>query len=86
MDIPVGSVWVGSVEGSAVNVAPADVSFNVKNTLTPFGRAFYEGEASFSVIPLWGVALYNTAWQGFCTMYVRHTWRLSFSYLSYIVT
>ena len=26
----VGSVWVGSSEGSAVNVAPADPTYNVK--------------------------------------------------------
>ena len=68
-DAPVGSVWVGSREGGAVNVAPADASYNVKDTLTPFGRAFYKHEAAFEVIPLWAIVCYNTAWQAFCTAY-----------------
>ena len=38
----VGSVWVGSSEGSAVNVAPADPSYNVKvTTTTSFDKCFF---------------------------------------------
>lgn len=69
MKIPVGSVWVGSRAGTAVNVAPTDMSYNFKDTLTPFGRAFYMGEASYTVIPLWAIVIYNTLWQGACTCY-----------------
>ncbi len=69
MVIPVGSVWVGSKAGSAVCVAPADMSYNYKDTITPFGRAFYHGEANYFVIPLWAIVVYNTAWQGVCTCF-----------------
>lgn len=71
MDVPVGSVWVGSTQGSAVNVAPADYSYATRDTTTPFGRAFYQGKAAYKVIPLWAIVLYNTAWQAVCTCY-RH--------------
>eukprot|EP01038_Epipyxis_sp_PR26KG_P006462 gene6462-8890_t len=67
--IPVGSIWVGSQGGRAVNVSPADQSFNTKDTTTPFGKAFYEGKANYFVIPLWVIILYNTSWQAFCTCY-----------------
>ena len=66
-DVPMGSVWVGSQHGCAVNVAPQDKSYNVKDTITPFGRAFYEHQASYTVIPLWVIVIYNTLWQAFCT-------------------
>ena len=66
-DMGVGSVWVGSREGTAVSVAPVDPSYNVKDTISPFGRAFYKGQATYSIIPLWGIVLYNTSWQAFCT-------------------
>jgi acetyltransferase-like isoleucine patch superfamily enzyme len=69
MKIPVGSVWVGSRAGAAINVAPADMSYNVKDTISPFGRAFYNGEASYLVIPLWAIVIYNTVWQGICTCF-----------------
>jgi hypothetical protein len=69
MKIPVGSVWVGSRCGSAVCVAPSDVSYNVKDTLTPFGRAFYNRGASYFVIPLWAIIVYNTTWQAVCTCF-----------------
>jgi len=71
MDVPVGSVWVGSTQGSPVNVAPADFSYATKDTTTPFGRAFYEGKATYKVVPLWAIVLYNTSWQAFCTCF-RH--------------
>ena len=69
MNIPVGSVWVGSKGGSAVCVAPADMSYNYKDTITPFGRAFYHREANYFVIPLWVIVIYNTVWQGVCTCF-----------------
>jgi hypothetical protein len=68
--LPVGSVWVGSQDGCAVNVAPEDKTYSTKDTVTPFGRAFYQGKANFSVVPLWGICMYNTLWQAFCTWYV----------------
>lgn len=65
--LPVGSVWVGAQDGCAVNVAPADPTYSTKDTVTPFGRAFYQGKAQYSVVPLWGIVTYNTMWQAFCT-------------------
>lgn len=67
MTIEVGSVWLGSQHGSALNVAPKDLSYASKNTTTPFGKAFYEGKANYFVLPLWMIILYNTTWQAFCT-------------------
>jgi acetyltransferase-like isoleucine patch superfamily enzyme len=65
----VGSVWVGSKNGCAVQAAPADSTYNVKDTRTPFGRAFYQHQAPYLVIPLWAISMYNTTWQAFCTCY-----------------
>lgn len=67
MDLPVGSVWVGSQGGSAVNVVSEDASYAIKDTITPFGRAFYERKASYFVLPLWFIIIFNTLWQGFIT-------------------
>ena len=72
MDVPVGSIWVGSREGCAVNASPADLSYNVKDTTTPFARAFYLGQASYRIIPLWGIVIYNMFWQAICTC-LRHS-------------
>jgi hypothetical protein len=60
---------VGSTNGSAVMVSPSDLSYNVKNTVTPFGRAFYQGKAAYKVMPIWVIAFYNTLWQAFCTCF-----------------
>ena len=60
-------MWVGSQEGCAVMVAPQDLSYATRDTVTPFGRAFYLGQAPYTVIPLWGIFLYNRARQAFCT-------------------
>jgi acyl-CoA synthetase (AMP-forming)/AMP-acid ligase II/acetyltransferase-like isoleucine patch superfamily enzyme/acyl carrier protein len=67
MVIPIGSVWLGSQHGKALNVAPSDQSFAVKDTTTPFGKAFYQRKANYFVIPLWMIMCYNTLWQAFCT-------------------
>lgn len=50
-------------------MAPADLSFTVRDTATPFGRAFYgpATQASYRVIPLWAIVLYSSLWQAFCT-------------------
>jgi len=69
MDVPVGSVWVGSTGGRCVMASPSDPSYDVKDTITPFGRAFYLGQATFPVIPLHVVVMYNVIWQAFCTCY-----------------
>jgi hypothetical protein len=65
----VGSIWVGSRDGSCINVSPEDRTYEVKETNSPFGKAFYDGKAPYRVIPLWAVVLYNLAWQSFCTCY-----------------
>eukprot|EP00595_Chromulina_sp_UTEXLB2642_P002762 CAMPEP_0196768056 /NCGR_PEP_ID=MMETSP1095-20130614/42291_1 /TAXON_ID=96789 ORGANISM="Chromulina nebulosa, Strain UTEXLB2642" /NCGR_SAMPLE_ID=MMETSP1095 /ASSEMBLY_ACC=CAM_ASM_000446 /LENGTH=187 /DNA_ID=CAMNT_0042137103 /DNA_START=2925 /DNA_END=3485 /DNA_ORIENTATION=- len=52
----IGSVWVGSREGKPVNVAPEDKTYYTKDTLSPFGRAFYgtdPNRVAYTVIPLW---------------------------------
>lgn len=80
MELAVGSVWVGSKGGRAVCVAPGDASYKIKDTVTPFGRAFYGAGSSsddkikaasvgYSVIPLWAIVIYSTVWQAFCTCY-----------------
>ena len=69
MTITVGSVWVGSRDGCAVNVAPTDRSYATSDTITPFGRAFYKRQAKYFVLPLWSIIIYNTLWQAFCTCY-----------------
>eukprot|EP01038_Epipyxis_sp_PR26KG_P009637 gene9637-12976_t len=68
-EAPMGSVWVGSRYGRPVNVAPADFSYENKETITPFGLAFYQGKANFFVIPLWGIVLYSTFMRVICTTY-----------------
>lgn len=85
MKIPVGSVWVGSRGGSAVNVAPADMSYNYKDTLSPFGRAFYQLEATYTVIPLWCIVIYNTTWQGVCTCFRNCTTPLALFFCKYLL-
>jgi hypothetical protein len=66
---PVGSIWVGSRDGSCINVSPEDLTYAIKDTITPFGRAFYEGKAPYTVIPLWGVVCINLFWSAICTCY-----------------
>jgi acyl-CoA synthetase (AMP-forming)/AMP-acid ligase II/acetyltransferase-like isoleucine patch superfamily enzyme/acyl carrier protein len=70
-EAPVGSVWVGSRHGSAMNAAPADLSYGRKDTLTSFAKAFYHREVDYFVIPLSFIVMYNTLWQAFCTCF-RH--------------
>lgn len=77
---PVGSVFVGSANGAPTLVTPEDPTYATKDTLTPFGRAFYERQASYAVIPLWLVVVYSTSWQAFCTC-----WRNSPTILSLIL-
>lgn len=67
--VPAGSVWVGSQEGSAVMVAPEDRTQATWDTTTSFGRAFYQGKAPYTVIPLWAVAICGALWRSFCTWY-----------------
>jgi len=67
LECPIGSVWVGSQEGRPLNVSPTDPTFATKDTLTPFGRAFYQRKAPYFVIPLWMIMMYNITWQAICT-------------------
>ena len=68
MTTAVGSVWVGSSKGSAVNMGPEDLSYNMKDTTSPFGRAFYQRKATYFVFPQWMLIIFNTFWQAFCTV------------------
>jgi hypothetical protein len=43
---PIGSVWVGSRNGQPVCFAPMDISCAGRDTLTPFGKAFYHNTES----------------------------------------
>lgn len=85
MEVPLGSVWLGSQHGKALNVAPPDATYNTKDTLTPFGRAFYLHRASFSVYSLFTVALYNWTWQAFCTCYRNSPTALSLIICSHLL-
>ncbi len=65
-----GSVWVGSTGGSAVNAAPPDMLWHgKKDTLTPFAKAFYHRDADYFVTPLTLIVIGNTVWHAFCTCY-----------------
>ncbi|RYG69938.1 hypothetical protein EON64_01440 [archaeon] len=85
MVVPVGSIWVGSQNGKALNVAPPDQTYNSCSTLSPFGKAFYKHQASYSVIPLWMIVFYNTTWQAFCTCYRNCPTALSLMLCSYLM-
>lgn len=50
-------------------MSPEDLTYAIKDTITPFGRAFYEGNAPYTVIPLWGVVCINLLWSAVCTCY-----------------
>ena len=81
---PIGSIWVGSRDGSCINVSPEDLTYEVKDTISPFGRAFYEGKAPYTVIPLWGVVIINMTWQAFCTCYHNAPTVLSLTAVSFV--
>jgi hypothetical protein len=63
----VGEVWVGSTGGRPVNAAASNQTLLKSDTLTPFGKAFYEGRAAYWVITLPFIIAYNVLWQFFCT-------------------
>ena len=84
-EAPVGSVWVGSSDGCAVCTAPEDKSYNLRDTRSSFGRAFYDGEASYTVLPLWAIVAYNIAWQAFCTCYRNCPTALSLIICSFVL-
>ena len=66
---PIGSVWVGSQSGNAVNVLSEDISIKGCKWHSAFGTAFYDRQANFYVFPLWMVVAYNSSWQVFCSCY-----------------
>ena len=48
--------------------SPSDKTYATKDTITPFGRAFYQRKAvGYYVIPLSMIIAYNMIWQAFCT-------------------
>ncbi|TPX69966.1 hypothetical protein SpCBS45565_g02004 [Spizellomyces sp. 'palustris'] len=67
---PAGSIWLGSANGGATlwdmgNEREAEKA----PTDTPFGRAFYEKKASFTVLPMWFCAAYNIVISIFTSTY-----------------
>lgn len=81
---PWRSVWVGLKEGNALQIAPSDSSYASKSSeefLTPFAKAFYLHQASYSVYSQWFIALYNTLWQGYVHCY--HHSAIAFTLLLY---
>lgn len=70
-EYPMGSVWVGSVNGSSIMVSGEDRSIENKDFTTPFGRAFYKGKAKYFVVPLWMIIIYSTTWTCLCTVYSK---------------
>lgn len=65
----VGSMWVGAKGGTTTIVQPEDESYLLRDTKSPFGKAFYENGADYFVFPLWFIAFYNTTWQAICVCY-----------------
>jgi acetyltransferase-like isoleucine patch superfamily enzyme len=56
---PDNSVWVGSRGGNALLWDAGTNAIEEESTVTPFGRAFYHRKASFWVIPLSLIVVYN---------------------------
>ncbi|ORX55656.1 acetyl-CoA synthetase-like protein [Hesseltinella vesiculosa] len=73
--LPPGSTWVGSQGGNAVKFSDGDAQDamdekyclmkGVNDTVTPFGRAFYQRKANYFVAPLWLIVPYNFLMQVF---------------------
>ena len=64
-----GSTWVGNAEGvGPINVGATDPSWAERDTLSPFGRAFYEGQASYSVYSMSYIVLYSFTWTAVCSI------------------
>ena len=78
----IGSMWVGSRAGTTTMVQPEDESYLLRDLISPFGKAFYQGKADYFVFPLWFVAFYNTFWQALCVCY-RHTPLMLSMFLAY---
>lgn len=51
-NFPPGSVWVGSVNGRAVEIDSGDPTMANKPALSPFGKAFYLRETDYFVYPM----------------------------------
>lgn len=67
---PQGSVYVGSRSGNSVCIVAEDILRQSKRyEKSPFGLAFYDRKASFYVLPLSIIILYNTVIQVFCAVY-----------------
>ena len=58
-----GSVWVGSRGRKPICVGPHNPSFETQDTISPFGKAFYQRKANYFVLPLPIVVLYTIMWQ-----------------------
>ena len=78
----VGSMWVGSRGGTATVVQPENESYNLRDVKSPFGKAFYEGEANYYVFSLCFIVMYNTLWQAVCVCY-RNTPLMLSMFLAY---
>jgi len=80
---PTGSVWVGSSQGSAVNIAPADNSFT--SALSPFAKAFYLRHSNYCVLSQSMIVVYNTLWQAICVCYNRSVIPLALISMNFLV-
>ncbi|RKO90570.1 hypothetical protein BDK51DRAFT_31135 [Blyttiomyces helicus] len=66
---PDGSVWIGSKAGGATLWDLGDpVAAATADTILPFGRAFYNRQANYWVIPMWLCAMYSIAIKGFAVV------------------
>jgi hypothetical protein len=83
-ECPMGSIWVGSRDGTCINVSPEDKTFDRKDTNSPFGKAFYDRKAPYFVLPLWGIVIFNTTVHAFCTCYHNAPTVLALSMISFV--
>ena len=83
-ECPIGSIWVGSRDGTCINVSPEDKTFDRKDTNSPFGRAFYDKKAPYFVFPLWAIVIFNTTVHALATCYHNAPTVLALSAISFI--
>ncbi|KAI9207543.1 uncharacterized protein BJ171DRAFT_596561 [Polychytrium aggregatum] len=69
-EYPPASVWIGSRGGKPILWDAGDPKRkHITDTTTPFGKAFYNRDAEFRVIPMWACILYNIAFEAIRTVY-----------------
>lgn len=66
---PPGSVWVGSKGGKPLCLGNENLSCLNEDTITPFGKAFYNREAPYYVLSLPIIVFYSITCNCFCIVY-----------------